>query len=209
MRRGLAYDQCKMLSYNVHQKWIQRLLDCLSQIPPPNFAAVTLTQCIRADKEMFLLMSQEGLLSFKPGASGVPPLDAVMSRLAFDQRITQLLLPMQKSQVVKTAPNKDKDDSKPPPPPHKVPRVASEKAKAKAKARGGPKNKPSSLAAYDTKTKFGNACWAFNLEDGCANKTEKDPKSGYQRCEKGLHVCAACHKPGHSVINCKAQKTGE
>ena len=209
MRRGLAYDQCKMLSYHVHQKWIQRLLDCLSQIPPPNFAAVTLTQCIRADKEMFLLMSQEGLLSFKPGASGVPPLDAVMSRLAFDQRITQFLLPMQKSQVVKTAPSKDKDNSKPPPPPHKVPRVASEKAKAKAKARGGPKNKPSSLAAYDTKTKFGNACWAFNLEDGCANKTEKDPKSGYQRCEKGLHVCAACHKPGHSVINCKAQKTGE
>ena len=131
MRRGLAYDQCKMLSYHVHQKWIQRLLDCLSQIPPSSFSAVTLTQCIRADKEMFLLMSQEGLLSFKPGASGVPPLDAIMSRLAFDQRITQFLLPMQKSQVVKTAPSKDKDNSKPPPPPHKVPRVASEKAKAK------------------------------------------------------------------------------
>ena len=29
MRRGLAYDQCRMISYNVHQKWVQRLLDCL------------------------------------------------------------------------------------------------------------------------------------------------------------------------------------
>ncbi|CAE7296178.1 car, partial [Symbiodinium sp. CCMP2592] len=175
MRRGLAYDQCRMLSYNVHQKWIQRLLDCLSQVPPPNFAPVTLTQCVRADKEMFLLMSQEGLQSFKPGPSGVPPLDAVMSRLAFDQRITQFLLPMQKSQVVRVAPTKVTEDDKPSVPP-KVPRVATEKAKAKAKARGGPKNKPAALAAYDTTTKFGNACWGFNLPDGCSNKTEKEGK---------------------------------
>ncbi|CAE7032271.1 NaCP60E [Symbiodinium sp. CCMP2592] len=192
MRRGLAYDQCKMLSYNVHQKWIQKLLDCLSQVPPPNFAPVTLTQCVRADKEMFLLMSQEGLQSFKPGPSGVPPLDAVMSRLAFDQRITQFLLPMQKSQVVKVAPTKVTEDDKPPAP-HKVPRIATEKAKAKAKARGGPKNKPAALAAYDTRTKFGNACWGFNLPDGCSNKTEKDPKSGFQKCDKGEEAAEMFH----------------
>ncbi|CAE7280308.1 NaCP60E [Symbiodinium sp. CCMP2592] len=144
MRRGLAYDQCKMLSYNVHQKWIQKLLDCLSQVPPPNFAPVTLTQCVRADKEMFLLMSQ----------------------------------------VVKVAPTKVAEDDKPHVPP-KVPRIATEKAKAKAKSRGGPKNKPAALAPYDTRTKFGNACWGFNLPDGCSNKTEKDPKSGFQKCDKG------------------------
>ena len=65
-------------------------------IPPPTFAAVTLSQCVRADKEMFLLLSQEGLDSFKLDASGKPPLDAVMSRSMFDQRINQFLLPMQK-----------------------------------------------------------------------------------------------------------------
>ena len=204
MRRGLAYDQCRMISYSVHQKWIQRLLDCLSQVPPPGFSGVTLSQCIRADKEIFLMMSQEGLLSFKPGASGKPPLDAVMTRLSFDVRVTQFLLPMQKGQVAK-APNPPKDPSKDDKqlPPPKIPRLATEKAKAKAKARGGPKNKPASLAQFDTRTKFGNACWGFNLEDGCSNKTEKDSKSGWMRCEKGFHVCAACHKPGHSVINCK------
>ncbi|CAE7913363.1 NaCP60E, partial [Symbiodinium sp. KB8] len=189
-----------MISYSVHQKWVQRLLDCLSQVPPPGFAGVTLSQCIRADKEIFLMMSQEGLLSFKPGASGKPPLDSVMTRLSFDVRVTQFLLPMQRGQVTKIQ-STTKDD-KPLPPP-KIPKVATEKAKAKAKARGGPKNKPASLANYETRTKFGNACWGFNLEDGCSNKTEKDPKSGWLRCEKGLHVCAACHKPGHSVINCK------
>ena len=49
-RRGLAYDQCKMISYSVHQKWVQRMLDCLSVVPPPTFAAVTLSQCVRADR---------------------------------------------------------------------------------------------------------------------------------------------------------------
>ncbi|CAE7943907.1 unnamed protein product, partial [Symbiodinium necroappetens] len=138
--------------------------------------------------EIFLMMSQEGLLSFKPGASGKPPLDAVMTRLSFDVRVTQFLLPMQKGQVAK-APNPPKDptkDDKQLPPP-KIPRLATEKAKAKAKARGGPKNKPASLAQFDTRTKFGNACWGFNLEDGCSNKTEKDSKSGWMRCEKGFH----------------------
>ena len=150
------------------------------------------------------MMSQEGLLSFKPGASGKPPLDAVMARLSFDVRVTQFLLPMQRGQVAK-APNPPKDpnkDEKQLPPP-KIPRLATEKAKAKAKSRGGPKNKPASLAQFDTRTKFGNACWGFNLEDGCSNKTEKDSKSGWMRCEKGFHVCAACHKPGHSVVNCR------
>ncbi|CAE7465617.1 NaCP60E [Symbiodinium sp. CCMP2592] len=94
--------------------------------------------------EMFLLMSQEGLASFK------------------------------QVQRVPGVPSKDSEKpGHPDGPPPKVPRVATEKAKAKAKARGGPKNKPASLAQYETRTKFGNACWGFNLEDGCSNKTEK------------------------------------
>ena len=67
IRRGLAYDLCRIISYSVHQKWIQRLLDCLSQVPPPGFAGVTLSQCIRANKEI-LIISQVGLLSFKSGS---------------------------------------------------------------------------------------------------------------------------------------------
>ncbi|CAE7366831.1 unnamed protein product, partial [Symbiodinium sp. KB8] len=191
MRRGLAYDQCRMISYSVHQKWVQRLLDCLSQVPPPGFASVTLSQCIRADKEIFLMMSQEGLLSFKPGASGKPPLDAVMTRLSFDVRVTQFLLPMQKGQVTKVQ-TPTKDDKTLPPP--KIPKVATEKAKAKAKARGGPKNKPASLAQYETRTKFGNACWGFNLEDGCSNKTEKAEKLAARLLESNQLDASHCLK---------------
>ena len=202
MRRGLAYDQCKMISYTIHQKWIQRMLDCLTHQPPPGFASVNLAQCIRADKEMFLLISKEGLTSLKPDGRGELPIDAVMSRLMYDQRVNQFLLPLPASHAhLHRSVSKDPADTK------STPKAGVPKAKAKAKARGGPKNKPSSLKSYETRTKMGNVCWGFNLEDGCQNKTERDPKSGHLKCERGLHICASCHKPGHSVVNCRARKS--
>ena len=203
-RRGLAYDQCGMISHSVHQKWVQKLLDSLSTMPPPGYAQITLAQCIRADKEMFLLMSQENLASFKPGPGGVLPLDTLMSRLMYDVRVSQFLLPLPKGQVhgIPVPGNEAKGNGL-----KRGGRAStpSAKAKAKAKARGGPKNTPASLANFETRTKFGNLCWGFNLEDGCSNQTEKDPKSGFQKCVKGLHLCANCHKPGHSVT-CRALK---
>ena len=204
MRRGLAYDQCNMISHATHQKWVQRLLDSLSTTPPPGYSAISLSQCIRADKELFLLMSQENLSSFKAGVGGVLPLDTLMSRLMYDVRVSQFLLPLPKSSAagsggdINRTPGLKRPGGKPQGP--------SGRAKAKAKTRGGPKNKPVSLANFDTRSKHGNLCWGFNLEDGCGNKTEKDSKSGFQKCAKGLHLCANCHKPGHSVVNCRALK---
>ncbi|CAE7409656.1 unnamed protein product, partial [Symbiodinium pilosum] len=96
MRTGLAYDQCNMISHATHQKWVQRLLDSLSTTPPPGYSAISLSQCIRADKELFLLMSQENLSSFKAGVGGVLPLDTLMNRLMYDVRVSQFLLPLPK-----------------------------------------------------------------------------------------------------------------
>ncbi|CAE7253466.1 NaCP60E [Symbiodinium necroappetens] len=209
MRRGLAYDQCKMITYNVHQRWIQRLLDCLSlsQVPPPGYAYVGLAQCIRADKELFLLMSRENLKTFRGNAAGELPLDNLINRLSYDQRVQRFLLPMIKGPK---GGGKGKDKDKDPPPPQvddERPQKPKPSAHAKeiAKRRGGPKNKPEALKPYDTRTKWGNVCWGCNLEDGCDLKTEKDPKSGFMKCARGLHICAACHKPGHSVLNCKSK----
>ena len=134
------------------------------------------------------MMSQEGLLSFKPrcfreASSGCS--DDSSCRSMFESLSSCFRCRRVRLQSHPTPPKDPTKDDKQLPPP-KIPRLATEKAKAKAKARGGPKNKPASLAQFDTRTKFGNACWGFNLEDGCSNKTEKDAKSGWMRCEKGF-----------------------
>ena len=176
-----------MISYGTHQKWVQRLLDSLSTAPPPGYNPISLTQCIRADKELFLLMSQENLSSFKPGSSGDPPLDALMGRLMYDVRIGQFLLPLPKGTSAAVASSGGGGESRAP----NLKRgsqtqAPSGKAKAKAKARGGPKNKPASLASFDTRSKHGNLCWGFNLEDGCENKVEKDPQIWVYALRQGI-----------------------
>ena len=48
----------------------------------------------------------------------------------------------------------------------------------------------------------GPVCWKNNLE-GCTNETKV--VDGVQRCTKGFHVCAQCHKVGHTFANCRAK----
>ena len=92
MRRGLAYDSCHMISWDVHQKWVQKMLDCLSMTPPPGYSAVTLNQCMRADKELFLLLAREVVPPFKVDSLGVSPLDSKFQALMYDVRLQQYLL---------------------------------------------------------------------------------------------------------------------
>ena len=73
-RRGVAFDRCGLMSWSVHNKWVNTMLNNLSHLPPPGFSAIKTEQLIRADREMFTLMARENLPSLKPSAAGVPPL---------------------------------------------------------------------------------------------------------------------------------------
>ncbi|CAE7235845.1 unnamed protein product [Symbiodinium sp. CCMP2592] len=96
MRRGIAFDNCHLLSWDVHQRWIQKMLDCLSATPPPSYSPVSLNQCMRADKELFLLLAREAVPPFKVDSLGVSPLDAKFSAMMYDVRLQQFLLPLPK-----------------------------------------------------------------------------------------------------------------
>ena len=205
MRRGIAYDQCRMISWSVHQRWIQKLLDSLSQVPPPGYAATSIAQCLRADKELFLLMAREAVPPFKVNASGISPLDAHVARLSTDPRIQQHLLPVPKSVAPAASSTVIGLDAGEFAKSATAKRAAKAKAMLKAKAKAGPKNKPEALKKYDTRTPDGNQCWDFNLDGGCDRETKKNGK-GIPCCEKGLHTCACCKKAGHSLVNCRAKK---
>ena len=206
MRRGLAFDSCHMISWEVHQKWVQKMLDCLSMTPPPGHSPVTLNQCMRADKELFLLLAREASPPFKVDSLGVSPLDAKFSALIYDVRLQQYLLHMQKATSVIPTVSVTEDLSG-------EPDKAAAKAKAKVKAKAKAKSRvrrtvPDELKGFTCRTGDGNVCWDFNLACGCSLKTEK-VKGGVWKCQRGLHICAKCHKPGHSAVSCRAGKAQE
>ncbi|CAJ1352120.1 unnamed protein product [Effrenium voratum] len=58
-RRGIAFDQAEILSWDVHESWVHKLFNTLSQEVPAGFGRVSLGQVLRADRELFVLMTQE------------------------------------------------------------------------------------------------------------------------------------------------------
>ena len=57
MRRGIALDQCRLLSWEIHQKWVTTLMEALCESPPPGYAAINAAQVVRADHELWTLLA--------------------------------------------------------------------------------------------------------------------------------------------------------
>ena len=94
---------------------------------------------------------------------------------------------------VKTGdPNKQKGDKRDDADPVK-------KVKKQKKTRAE-KQCPEELKKFDLTSDSGRICWNYNLKSGCDNKTNGKPA----KCNRGVHLCANCKKPGHSVLVCRA-----
>ena len=177
-----------------------QLFRTMSQQPPPGFQHVKVEQLIRADRELWTLLAQDYKGSLKPDAAGLIPLDTEFPKLRHDPRITMFLLP-----TVATAKQADKEA------PKKVP--ASGSQQPAAKSAGGNKRRktraekscPEELKKFQLRCEHGPVCWAYNMKSGCKNATSGKPS----RCAKGFHVCANCHKPGHSVLVCRGLQKGD
>ena len=192
-RRGLAMDQCRLLSWEVHDSWVHQLFRTMSQTAPPGFHQVKVEQLIRADRELWTLLAQEVKGSLKPAADGTIPLDALVKKLSHDPRITMFLLP---STAAGRAADKDAPAKKTAP---GAPSQAAAKSTNKRRKTRAEKRCPEELRKFNLKCDHGPVCWAYNLKSGCKNATSGKPS----RCQKGYHVCAHCHKPGHSVVVCR------
>ncbi|CAL1144384.1 unnamed protein product [Cladocopium goreaui] len=92
-RRGIAMDQCQLLTWATHEAWVQQLFRTLSQQAPPNFHPVRMDQLVRADRELWTLLAQEHKGTLKVNAAGEIPLEGLFKRFCQDPRITMFLLP--------------------------------------------------------------------------------------------------------------------
>jgi hypothetical protein len=191
-RRGLAFDQCTLLSHDVHETWVQQLLGQLTRDAPTGFARVTVTQIIRADRELFTLMAQEIQGTLQPNQRGELPMDLKLRELRTDPRVTMFLLPLPKSNAKET----EKSAAATPVPKATGPIRPAKKAKPSAKAKT---LCPQELKGYQQRDSAGNAiCWAFNLKTGCKNEVNNG------KCKKGVHCCIKCHKSNHSLVTCRS-----
>ena len=188
LRRHLAFELLNLISWELCQLWLDKLMAVLVSDAPANFAAVSVTQILRADREMFSLLAAEHSESLKPVAGKEPPLDRTFKRLMHDPRINVHLIAYPKQQLPspKTPKRAGEDTGDKPAP--KKPR--SNVAKPTPQM-------PVELKGLTSKTSDGKPiCWHRNLKKGCNNTV----KNG--RCRFGMHVCMKCLKPGHGAADC-------
>ena len=83
-RRGLAFDQCTLMSHSEYEIWVQQLMGQMTRDAATGFSKVTAGQVIRADRELFTLMAQELQGPLQPDARGEMPMDKKMGELRTD-----------------------------------------------------------------------------------------------------------------------------
>ena len=186
-RRGIAYEFAQLISFTAHDKYIDALLRHLSMEPPPNYAPTSLTQVLRADRQVFMYLCRE-VTDIRPDITGKKPLDDALMAALRDYHTAFHLMPLPSQPTY--APWRSADTDRDP------------KGKGKDKNGKGKKGKGSSVAprgmvgCVGRDNKGRNICFNYNLSE-----CKAAPDGG--SCQKGRHVCfkANCFKP-HAF--CKA-----
>ena len=186
-RRGVAFEMCELVSWEVSQRWLATLFAAYSTDPPPGFARVTLQQLVAADKAMWTISARD-IASVKPDITGKRPLDEAIERLMHDPRITMymLALPTRSPAAVAAVPKSSGSTH------------AAGTIQPKKKARPSKRNRTQPTPPEELKTCYQQTadgkpiCWAYNLQNGCTLEATGQPP----KCRKGAHICAYCRKAG-------------
>ena len=182
LRRALAYDQSGLISFDVLNRWIQRLFECMARSPPPGYAAVSLDQILSADREIFKLVSDATSSKVTPQPGGVKPVDAVFDRFATAPEVMFFLLPLPGRHAKSDS---SKSDSLPP-------RNVFEKKHDTKNPKGGRKGGGKSSNSSSSSGALPEGCvpkWngkpiCFSFNRGYCSRA----KAG-KRCQYGYHVC--------------------
>ena len=189
-RRSLAFDLMGAATLGVMEKYHQFLLGYLQMLPPPGYSAVSMDQCLRADRAAWLRVSEK-VTSIKKDTAGKCPIDDALVAIESDPAVLYHLLPCPLKQVPGPPRPGDKrksgDDHD------------GEKGKGKGKGKG--LKAPAAIKDLNHNTDAGKRiCWNYNLK----NKGCKFAKSG-ESCKRGVHCCMVCFG-SHPQFDCKRDK---
>eukprot|EP00435_Cladocopium_sp_Y103_P039589 s268_g10.t1 len=92
-RRSLAFDQARLLDYNVFERWTQTLMEAYGAEPPHGHQRVSLEQLHRADLELFKFIIKETRSGIRPTA-GVQPMKAAIEAGIVHPKVLKHLQPL-------------------------------------------------------------------------------------------------------------------
>lgn len=220
VRRAVAMEAARLLSFAAHQRISDKFLEALEDDPadPDRYSRTSVAQVSKCDQEVFTLLSRKVRNGLVRKATGVYPLEEALNEILASARIQQLLQPLprgaRKEPPTASPPVKHQDankgDKASSSGDSKVLQTilnklsdlrsggsSSRQERDKGKGRGRGKGKqsaprmPKELLGLDFAMANGDPiCFAFNL-DGCPSARPGE------RCDKGYHVCMKprCHKP--------------
>ena len=201
-RRALAYDLAGVASYQVQERWAQKLFDKLHEAVPAGYRQLTVDQLIAADQALWVHVSNETASVMNTLVHGEKAVDAAINKWAEHPEVRFHILPLP---VPPPAPpprqtpydrppkgkGKDKDGSQ-----HTQQQWQPNQPKGKGKTKDGGKDGgktsstdlPQGCVAFDGDKPI---CRRFNV--GTCRSGVKAPK----RCSLGYHICwkQGCHKP--------------
>ena len=93
-RRSLAFDQFSILSFSFWEKWHTYLFDLVQRPRAPGYSPVTLQQVLDADRQLFVVASQNLPSGICPREDGSRPAEEVVEAAKADPIVVTLLRPL-------------------------------------------------------------------------------------------------------------------
>ena len=179
-RRSLAMDQANVVSFTKMQAWVDKLVKCRTDEPPPGYASPSLRQIMLADQKLFIELADRTRSGIQSSVHG-KPIDDIIETVMYLNEVTCMLQPLPKA---KDTPSLRETTGEP-------------YGKGKGKKGGKASRMPSDLVGCRSHTNSGSPIgYGFNLKT-----CNEEAKSG--RCSKGFHICAVprCGKH-HPAMDC-------
>ena len=206
-RRALAFDQATLISWDIHDSWISSLFHRMEESPPVGYAPVSLDQCLRADRRLFVRMAETCRASIVAIPGAPRPLDLAMIQFMNHHDVTYLLVPMalpaRQSPANRQGPYGKGDKERPAKGAGKGKGDKNGKGDRGPKGKGKGKNKsktgaqpPPGCAAKADDGRF--LCYSYNRVGGCNSSVSEGTS-----CDKGFHICGISGCNGnHPCYDC-------
>ncbi len=189
LRRSLAYDMASIATFQVLDRWSQKLMEKMAEQPPSSYRHVTVEQVLQADKAIWIKAADASRSNLATATAGDKPFDAIFERLMDHPEVLCYIAPLPMSSA-KSSPATD-------PPPRPTPYKGGGKDDNGGKGKGkGKITVPENCIIFLSDGK--QLCKKYQV-GACRAKGVKPGK----RCSYGYHKCwvKKCHKD-HPANEC-------